>query len=521
VDAVAVHLRAARQVTHPNPEANPGALRVSAASPAVAEMIARVSDPRAWERWARQVEHTGHCSRPVRLYGRAYAVDTSTGEVRATYASSSEPDGVLLVACKDRRAAVCPSCAETYRADTWHLVAAGLRGGRLAPEGPGEGRGLREQTATAAVPASVVTHPVVFATLTAPSFGPVHHTTGGGPTCRPRRTKPVCRHGAPLSCDQAHAAGDPVVGSPLCAGCYDYPGHVLWHSAVPELWRRTITYLYLALARGAAERTGQPVSARTVRGMLRVSFVKVAEWQRRAAIHLHAVIRLDGINPDDRSMIVAPPDWADVTLLEAAIRDAAERVSVDLPRVEHRERVAVWGGQLDIRPVSVPERAAAYVAKYATKTAGDTLPGLPATRLRSLDVMALRRRGLSAHAAILLALCFRLDQREECAGLRLAEHAHTLGFAGHFATKSRRYSTTLGALRAARRNWRANQPTTAADPWARDGQPGTVIVGDWRLVGVGYARYGDIELAATLTREHHQARQNAREVTGSELEGEP
>jgi hypothetical protein len=480
-------------------------------------MIARVSDPGRWQQWARQVEHTGHCSRPVRLYGRAYAVDTTTGEVRATYASTDEPDGTLLVACKDRRAAVCPSCAETYRADTWHLVAAGLRGGRLADEASG----LREQTATAAVPASVVAHPVVFVTFTAPSFGPVHRLTPTGERCRPRRTRPACRHGASLWCDRVHAAGDPVVGGPLCAGCYDYVGHVLWHSAVPELWRRTITYLYLALARGAAERTGQRVNARTVRGLLRVSFVKVAEWQRRAAIHLHAVIRLDGINPDDRSVIVAPPGWADAALLEAAIRDTAVRVSVELPRVGHRERVAVWGEQLDIRPVSVPERAAAYVAKYATKTAGDTLPGLPASRLRSLDVMALRRRGLSAHVAILLALCFRLDQREECAGLRLAEHAHTLGFAGHFATKSRHYSTTLGALRAARRNWRANQPATAADVWASDGQSGTVIVGDWRLVGVGYARYGDVELAATLTREHQQARERAREVTGSDLEDEP
>jgi hypothetical protein len=345
-----------------------GASHVSAASPAVADMIARISDPQRWEQWARQVEHTGHCVRPVRLYGRAYAVDTTTGEIQATYSSTSEPDGTLLVACKDRRAAVCPSCAETYRADTWHLVAAGLRGGRLADERPG----LREQTATAAVPASVVTHPVVFATFTAPSFGPVHRIATDDQVCRPRRTKPKCRHGAPLWCTLTHAAGDPVVGSPLCVHCYDYPGHVLWHSAVPGLWRRTITYLYRVLARLATERTGRPVSVRAVRGVLRVSFVKVAEWQRRAAVHLHAVIRLDGVSPDDPAAIVAPPAWADAGLLEAAIRAAAVRVSVRLPRVGHRERVAVWGDQLDIRPVSVPERAAAYVAKYATKTAGDT-----------------------------------------------------------------------------------------------------------------------------------------------------
>ena len=36
------------------------------------------------------------------------------------------------------------------------------------------------------------------------------------------------------------------------------------------------------------------------------------------------------------------------------------------------------------------------------------------------------------------------------ADLNLARHAHRLGFGGHFLTKSRRYSTTFGALRDAR-----------------------------------------------------------------------
>jgi hypothetical protein len=360
----------------------------------------------------------------------------------------------------------------------------------------------------------------MFATFTAPSFGPVHRVTTNGRACRARRSKLRCRHGVPLWCEQVHAAGDPAAGTPLCFECYDYPGHVLWHSAVPDLWRRTIIYLYRALARLASERTGQPVSVRAVREVLRVSFVKVAEWQKRAAIHLHAVIRLDGVNPDDPAAIVAPPPWADVDLLAAGIREASERVSVPLPRLDHRDRVAVWGAQLDISHVTEPERAAAYLAKYATKTAGDTLTGLPASRLKGSDVMGLRRRGLSAHVAILLALCFRLDARPECAGLRLAEHAHTLGFAGHFATKSRRYSTTLTALRQARRNWRTHHPSTAqGDVWAAE--EGTVIVGDWRLIGVGYARPGDVELAATLTREHHQARQYTREITAPTQEGLP
>jgi hypothetical protein len=46
------------------------------------------------------------------------------------------------------------------------------------------------------------------------------------------------------------------------------------------------------------------------------------------------------------------------------------------------------------------------------------------------------------------AAALRLAER---AGLRnLGRWVHMLGFRGHFVTKSRRYSTTLGELRAAR-----------------------------------------------------------------------
>ncbi|WP_233358888.1 replication initiator [Thermomonospora amylolytica] len=472
-------------------------------------MIARVADPHAWQRWARQVEHAGHCMRPVRIYGRAFAVDAATGEIRATYSSAEEPDGTLLVACKDRRAAVCPACSRVYRADTWHLVAAGLRG-RWAADG--------EQDVTA-VPVSVVDHPAVFATFTAPSFGPVHRITPEGWRCRPRRARPTCPHGTRLWCSDTHGADDPRVGTPLCHRCYDYPGHVLWHATMPELWRRTVIYLYQELARLASQRIGRTMGVRVVRRLLRVSYVKVTEWQRRAAIHLHAVIRLDGIDADDPAAVVPPPSWADTGLLEEAIRDAAARMSIPLPAVDQYSRTAVWGDQLDITPVHAPERAAAYVAKYATKTAGDTLPHLPVTRFGAADLARLRRRGLSPHVSRLASTCFLLDRRPECADLRLAKYAHTLGFAGHFATKSRRYSTTMTALRIARRNWRTRTGgDTAADPWSRrDGT--TVMVGDWRMVGLGYARVGDVELAATLAREHQEAREYARETAGHEEGG--
>ncbi|MFA1539897.1 replication initiator [Actinomadura monticuli] len=470
-------------------------------------MLARVGDAQEWGAWARQVAHTGHCSRPVRVRGGATVVDPRTGEARAEWSSDGEPDGVLLLACGDRRAAVCPSCAATYRRDTWQLIAAGLRG--RAPRLPGR---------VDAVPASVAGHPAVLATFTAPSFGAVHRVTSEGP-CRERRGPLVCRHAVRAWCDGRHGPDDPVVGRPLCWDCYDYAGHVLWHAAVPELWRRTVIYLYRALARIGSERTGAAVTVRAVRTLVRVSYVKVAEYQRRGAVHLHAVIRLDGVDGDVRS-VVAPPAWADVTALEAAVRDAAGRVGVRLPDTGARVgAVARWGSQLDVLAVGDPGRAAAYLAKYATKTAADTFAGLPARRFSARAAGRVLRRVDNPHVSLLVSACLRLAERPECARLRLAEHVHSLGFRGHFATKSRWYSVTRGTLRAVRRAWRIERARERArghtdragrDPWAEaEHDGGALLVRDWRFAGSGWARLGDADLAATLARDHAAARAHA------------
>lgn len=451
----------------------------------LAGMLARVGSESGWRAWARQVEHAGHCSRPVRVRGGAAAVDGRTGEVRAEYSTAGEPDGVLLLACGDRRAAVCPACAERYRRDTWHVVAAGLRG--RAPSVPG---------GPDAVPDSVAGHPVVLATLTAPSFGAVHRA--GARPCRKRVGPLVCEHAMRAWCDERHGDGERLVGRPLCWDCYDYSGHVLWHSAVPELWRRTVIYTYRALARLGSARSGIPITVRTVREQLRVSFVKVAEFQRRGAVHLHAVVRLDGVAGEG---VAAPPAWADSALLEDAIRDAAGRVAVSLPV---GGRVARWGEQLDVAPIADPARAASYLAKYATKTAGDVLSGLPPRRFGRREVGRISRRVDNPHTMLLVLACLRLSRTPECAGLRLAEHVHMLGFRGHFATKSRSYSVTLGTLRGVRRAWRARERAErvgAADPWAGQDE-GTVVVRDWRFVASGWARLGDADLAATLARDH-------------------
>ena len=62
--------------------------------------------------------------------------------------------------------------------------------------------------------------------------------------------------------------------------------------------------------------------------------------------------------------------------------------------------------------------------------------------------------------------------------------AHMLGFRGQFSTKS--YSTTLGALRAARRAWRTEQ--TRAHAGLPEPDPDTThVIGHWAYLGTGYS----------------------------------
>ncbi|MGY4907104.1 replication initiator [Streptomyces sp. 900116325] len=107
----------------------------------------------------RQLRSLGGCITPIRLDGERTDIHPATGEILGELRSSDLPAGNLLVRCNNRRATRCAACAETYRRDTYQLITAGLRGGKGTPE-------------------QVATHPRVFATFTAPSFGPVHNRPG-------------------------------------------------------------------------------------------------------------------------------------------------------------------------------------------------------------------------------------------------------------------------------------------------------------------------------------------------------
>ena len=76
----------------------------------------------------RRQRATGFCARPVLLKGH---IDVRDGDGRwRRWSTASEPDGVVRKACGNRREAVCPPCAERYRYDAYHLISAGLRGGK-------------------------------------------------------------------------------------------------------------------------------------------------------------------------------------------------------------------------------------------------------------------------------------------------------------------------------------------------------------------------------------------------------
>jgi hypothetical protein len=90
-----------------------------------------------------------------------------------------------------------------------------------------------------------------------------------------------------------------------------------------------------------------------------------------------------------------------------------------------------------------------------------------------------------------------------------------LGFRGHFSSKSRRYSTTLGELRQARADFRAAQEREALG--LDEIEPDTVLVlADWQYAGHGHTP-GESALAATIARDLQHNRETAREALHDQL----
>ncbi len=417
-------------------------------------------------RLVRELQGSSNCSHPIRLRGEI--VNTATGEIS---------ERALRVACKDRREVICPACSYLYRADTWILVSTGLVGGK-------------------GTPAVVGTHPRLFITLTAPSFGSVHTIRDSGSCVTQKRTsKSLCAHRRPTSCARRHVDNDVALGRPLCEKCFDYRGAVMWNAHASRLWNNTIQLIRRLLA--AEGGVGQPHLSEVAQ----LQYLKVAELQRRGLAHFHCVLRLDG----PKSIDAEPPSWASVELLEHVVRESIDRASA--PDLDGRP--VRWGRVYDIQDLAQREeeavKVAAYVAKYAAKTTDGSKELARKFRSRRqivslVDDLHLQRLALTA---------WDLGGEAKYESMRLRHHAHTFGFTGQLITKSRAFSTTFAALRSARTEYMAGE---------RDGDP---VEGTFHFEGRGYDDPRASQLAELFftmqreLREEARARQRAKPDDGA------
>ncbi|GAA1826975.1 hypothetical protein JOF54_001841 [Microlunatus capsulatus] len=489
---------------HDDEDSGRGLLKLDDLTAEVSQLVVARLVSKDFGAWADTLARVGNCVRPVRLRGTSERIDPATGEVLSSFSSSDHPLGVVHVRCGNRRASECPSCSRLYAADMFHLIRAGVTGGKTVPE-------------------SVADHPLLFATLTAPSFGRVH-TSG---RCHPGDLNRRCPHGRPLACGLVHAEGVEgrrsavLLGQPLCPDCYDYASHVVWQWFAPDLWRR----FTIALHRGLAHHLGIPAHA--LPEVATVQYAKVAEFQRRGAVHFHALIRLDG--PRSPSGVTDPPGAVTADVLATLVTQAASTVHLHVPAVDDQDvpRRLVFGRQLDVRVVRshrpdddqalTAAQVAGYLAKYSTKTASD-------------DVAT-----STAHHRRLQATIADLNLRAQVATLAtgrspyelLGHWGRMLGFRGHFATKSRRYSITLGQLRRARQRAQARIAASRASgtpldlasleaDLLADEEETTLVIGRWSYLGSGWADEGETALAAAAAaraREYAQEKAAARQHT--------
>ncbi|GAA2538870.1 replication initiator [Pseudonocardia hydrocarbonoxydans] len=432
--------------------------------------------------WRAQVQATGGCAAPIHLRGGSAVLDRD-GAVLL------ERSGDILAPCGNRRESVCPACSDRYAADAFHLLRAGLAGDD-----------------TKGVPATVTDRPRAFVTLTAPTFGPVH-------------TRRVSPRGLviPCPCGEHHHADDPRPGTALDPDTYDYTGAVLWQAHAGQLWDRFAR----TLRRRLAALLGVPV--REFRDHARLSYAKVAEYQRRGLVHFHAVIRIDG---PEGAADPCPPGLDDHALRDAVLHAAAS-ASVTTTRPDGTTLTLHWGGQVDVRPVT-PSAAreiedpdtgaitdaalAGYIAKYATKGTGATDGADRPIR----DELHIPLLDVSTHHRAMIATAWDLGALPAYEGLNLRRWAHMLGFRGHFLTKSQRYSTTFRAMRADRRLWRLREDLAAldTDPNGHLVDLDTVVVvNDWQPVRFGHRDEGERELAAAIAERNRQHRINTRRRT--------
>jgi hypothetical protein len=480
-----------------------------------------------YDAWLDHVWHAASCTRPIRLRGDIRHIDPATGELLRTIPTIGMPDGVIYKPCGNRRVTTCPGCAETYRRDAYHLIRAGLIGGK-------------------GVTPAVATHPAVFVTLTAPSFGPVHSrpirqhtcTNQSRCQCRPqpchaRRNPGRCPHGRHDTCFTRHRSDDPKLGQPLCPDCYDYSAHVVWNNQAGELWRRTKQAIERRLGQLARRRGVPPIRVSCGDGKyrlvdpIRVAHGKAAEYQARGAVHFHALLRLDGYDPANPDRLLPPPRAITIADLDDATRWAVGAISYrTLPHpAQPGGWTITWGTEIDIRGITMAGTGtvtdlavASYLAKYSTK---GTEPAGHASARISHHTIDLYADPGGTHPERLISACWTLGEHPDYTSLR--RWAHMLGFGGHFLTKTHRYSIRFRDLREARITYQRRQdpgpehgPIRTAD---HTDEETVLVVGTFTYAGPGWKTSGDALLANTAADQARKRRDAGRDELADQYNG--
>jgi Replication initiator protein, pSAM2 len=311
-----------------------------AAAHAEQAITARLRDP-DYRWWRTQVEATRGCAAPIHLHGSARVLDRDG-------ATLLERSGTVLAPCGNRRESVCPACSDRYCADAFHLLRAGLAGDD-----------------TKGVPVTVVEHPRA---RSSPSPRPRSGRSTPAPSPPAATSAPAPAESATTVTTPASAARSTQTATTTTARCSGRPTPGCCGRASPPTC-------------GAPWPAALGIGARDWPAHGRLSFAKVAEYQRRGLVHFHAVIRLDG--PDGPAN--PPPAGLDHQSLRDAIHTAAQHTLLRAPRPDGEVLELVWGRQLDVRPVTATlarqledadtgemtdEALAGYIAKYATKGTG-------------------------------------------------------------------------------------------------------------------------------------------------------
>ena len=315
------------------------------------------SDPDVFA-WLRHIAPAAGCTRPIRLAGHIAHHRAATGRLLANRHTAAMPDGVIYKAVRQPP--------------------------RLASARPAPGPTSATPTSSSAPASSAAKASPTRSPSTRPCSPPSPHPRFGSrphpPRHQahlrdrealrlPRRTLPRPPRHRPVRTRQPAVVlrpprpGDRRLGQPLCLDCYDHDHQVVWNlfagncGAAPTS-RRTPPQppRHAAAAstrRHRLHRRGPTPDACRTSGS---PTARPPNSKRRGAVHFHALIRLDGVDPTDPTAVVPPPAGYHRRRPRRRHRHAAAHSHGSPPRRTPTSPPGwriVWGEQLDIKTITL------------------------------------------------------------------------------------------------------------------------------------------------------------------------